>query len=77
MIVEFSSTASEAAGRNSPFSSLFTQLPVFSFGFGPTSACRSPECVYSLLRQDGVNGAADSGALAHSARGEGGVWSAG
>ena len=50
-----------------------SQLPGFSFGFGPTSACRSPEGVCSSLRQDGVKGAAASGALAHSARGEGGV----
>ena len=35
--------------------------------------CRSPEGVCSSLRQDGVKGAADSGALAHSGRGEGGV----
>ena len=39
--------------------------------------CRSPEGVSSLLREDGVKGAADSGALAHSGCGgrEGeGVW---
>ena len=48
------------------FSSLFAQLPEFSFGFGPASACRSPESICSLPRQDGVKGAADSGALAHS-----------
>ena len=41
----------------------------FSFGFGPTSACRSPEGVCSPPRQDGVKGAAASGALAHSGRG--------
>ena len=35
--------------------------------------CRLPEGVCSLLREDGVKGAADSGALAHSGRGEGGV----
>ena len=35
--------------------------------------CRSPEGVHSLLRQDGVKGAADSGALVHSGQGEGGV----
>ena len=34
--------------------------------------CRSPEGVCSSLTQDGVKGAADSGALAHSGRGEGG-----
>ena len=58
--------APEAAGRDFPFSSLFVQLPGFSFGFGATSACRSPEGVCSSLRQDGVKGAPDSGALAHS-----------
>ena len=58
-----------------PFSSLFSQLLGFSLGFGPASACRSPEGVCSSLRQDGVKGAADSGALAHSGQGEGGVWS--
>ena len=51
-----------------PFSSLLAQLPGFSFGFGPASACRSPEGVCSSLRQDGVKGAADSGAVAHSGR---------
>ena len=35
--------------------------------------CRSPGGISSLLRQDGVKGAADSGALAHSGQGEGGV----
>ena len=30
-----------------------------------------------MPRQDGVKGASDQGALAHSGRGEGGVWSAG
>ena len=74
LCVELYSTASEVAGRNFPFSSLFTRLLVFCFGFGPTSACRSPEGICSLLTQDGVKGAADSGALAHSGRGEGGVW---
>ena len=59
----------EVAGRDFPFSSLFAQLLGFSFGFGPASACRSPEGVCSSLRQDGVKGAADSGALAHSGRG--------
>ena len=39
-IVEILSAAPEAAGRNFPFSSLFTQLLEFSFGFSPTSACR-------------------------------------
>ena len=73
MIVEIQSAAPETAGRDFPFSSLFAQLPGFSFGFGPASACRSPEGVCSLLRQDGVKGAAASGALAHSGWGEGGV----
>ena len=44
----------------------------FSFGFGHASACRSPEdslLFCSLLRHDGVKGAADSGALGHSGRG--------
>ena len=63
----------EAAGRDFPFSSLFAQLPGFSFGFGPAFACRSPEGVCSSLRQEGVKGAADYGALTHSGRGEGGV----
>ena len=73
LILELYFTAPEAAERDFPFSSLFAQLPGFSFGFGPASACRSPEGVCSSLRQDGVKGAADSGALAHSGRGEGGV----
>ena len=73
MIVELKSTASEDVGRNFPFFSLFVQLPRFIFGFGPASACRSPEGVCSSLRQDRVKGAADSGALAHSGRREGGV----
>ena len=63
----------EAAGRDFPFSSLFVQLPGFSFGFGPASACRLPEGVCSSLTQDGVKEAAASGALDHSGRGEGGV----
>ena len=66
LIVENLSSAPEAARRNFPFSSLFEHLLGFSFGFGPASACRSPEGVCSSLRQDGVKGAADSGALAHS-----------
>ncbi|KAJ8785199.1 hypothetical protein J1605_007755 [Eschrichtius robustus] len=44
-----------------------------NFGFGPASVCRSPEGVCSPPRQDGVKGAAASGALAHPGRGEGGV----
>ncbi|KAJ8793928.1 hypothetical protein J1605_000127 [Eschrichtius robustus] len=51
-------------------SSTRLRLPVFSFGFGPASACRSPEGVCSPPRQDGVKGAAASGALAHPGRGE-------
>ena len=35
--------------------------------------CRSPEGICSSFRQDGVKGAAASGALAHSGQGEGGV----
>ena len=77
LIVEIYSAAPEAAGRDFPFSSLFAQLLGFSFGFGPASACRSPKCICFSLRQDGVKGAADSGALAHSGRGEGGVRSVG
>ena len=73
LFVEFQSAASEAAGRDFPFSSLFAQLLGFSFGFGPASACRLPEGVYSPPRQDGVKGAAASGALAHPGHGEGGV----
>ena len=48
---------------------MFAQLPGFSFGFGPASACTSPEGLCSFLRQDGVEVAADQGALAHSGRG--------
>ena len=60
--------------RDFPFSSLFAQLRALSFGFGPASACRSPEGICSSLTQDGDKGAAASGALAHSGRREGGVW---
>ena len=74
-IVEIQSAAPEAAGKNFPFSSLFTQLLGFSFVFGPASVCRSPEAFYSSLRHDGVKGAADLGALAHTGRGWG--WWAG
>ena len=59
LIVEIYSTAPEAAGRNFPCSSFFAQLLGFSFGFGPASACRSPEGICSLFRQDGVKVAAD------------------
>ena len=59
LIVEIQSAAPEAAGRNFPFSYLFAQLLGFSFGFGPASACRSPEDICSSLRQDGVKVAAD------------------
>ena len=62
-----------AAESDFPFSSLFAQLPGFSFGFGLASECRSPEGVCSSLRQDRVKGEADLGALAHSDWGEGGV----
>ena len=74
---EIYSSAAEAAERNFPFSSLFTQLLGFSFGFGPASACRSPEGVCSPLRQDRVKGAADWGLWLTQARGEGRVQSAG
>ena len=47
---------------------------MFSFGYGPASACRSSEGICSSLRQDGIKGTAASVALAHSGRGEGGVW---
>ena len=53
---------------------MFVQLLGFSFGFGSGSACRSPEGICSSLRQDGVKGTADSGALDHSGQGEGAVW---
>ena len=49
LTVEIQSSAPEAAGRDFPFSSLFTQLLGFSFGFGPASVCRLPESVCSLL----------------------------
>ena len=77
LIVRIYSAAPEAAGRDFPFSSLFAQLLEFSFGFGPAFVGRSPEGICSSLRQDGVKGAADSGALAHSGRREGGLRSAG
>ena len=48
-----------AAGRNFPFSSLFRQLLVFSFGFGPASVCMSPEGICFPLRHDRVKVAAD------------------
>ena len=54
LFVELYSAASEAAGRDFPFSSLFAQLPVFSFGFGPASACRSPEGVCSRSDRRGL-----------------------
>ena len=59
LIVEFLFPAPEAAGRNFLFAALFTHLLGFSFGFDPASACRSPECTCSLLRQDRVKVAAD------------------
>ena len=58
LTVEIESAAPEAAGRNFPFSSLFAQLLEFSFGLGHTSACRSPEGICSLPRQEGAKGAA-------------------
>ena len=69
LIVEIWSAAPEASGREFPFSSLFAQLPGFSFGFGPASACRLPEGVCSSLRQNEVKGTAALGALDHSGRG--------
>ena len=54
LIVENYSSPPESAGRHFPFSSLFTQLPGFSFGFERASVCRLPEGVCSSLRQDGV-----------------------
>ena len=54
LIVEIQSAAPEDAGRNFPFSSLFTQLLGFSFGFGPASACRSPEGVCSRSDRTGL-----------------------
>ena len=54
--------------------SLLCTSPGVQLWFGPTSACRSPEGVCSSVTQDGVKGAADSGALAHSGQGEAGVW---
>ena len=59
LIVEIESAVPEAAGRDFPFSSLFTQLLGFSFGSDPASSCRSPEGICSLLRQDMVKVAAD------------------
>ena len=53
-IVEIYSAVPEAARINFPFSSLFAQLLVFSFGFGPASACRLPSGICSSPRQDGV-----------------------
>ena len=67
--MEIQSAAPDAAGRDFPFSSLFAQLPGFSFGFGPAFAFWLPEGVCSLLRQDGVKEAGDSGSLAQSGRG--------
>ena len=46
-------------------------------GFAPASECWSSEGVCSPPREDGVKGAGDSGGLAHSAWGEGGVWNVG
>ena len=52
-------TAPKAAGRNFPFSSLFTQLLVFRFGFGPASEYWPPEGICSSLQQEEVKVAAD------------------
>ena len=54
LIVEIYSAAPEAAGRNFLFSSLFAQLPGFSFGFGAASACRSPEGICSRSDRMGL-----------------------
>ena len=56
-----------------PFLFFVCTAPRFSFGFGPASACKSPEGFCSSLTQDGVKGAAASWALAHSGWGKGGV----
>ena len=60
-----------------PFFSLFAKLLGFSFGFGPTSACRSPSGIFFSPRLEGVKGVADYGALVHSGWGVGGVRNAG
>ena len=54
-----------------PFLFSVCTAPGVQLWIGPVSACRSPESLCSSLRQDGVKGAADSGALAHSGRGGG------
>ena len=54
LILEISSAAPEAAGRDFPFSSFFSQLLGFSFGFCPASACRSPNGVCSCPDRTGL-----------------------
>ena len=53
---------------------MFAQLLGFSFGFGPTSVCRSPEGICFLLKQEGVKGGSGSlrpvGREWHRMRGE-------
>ena len=59
LIVGILYPAPEAAWRNFPFSSLFTQLLGFSFDFGPASVCRLPSDIFSPHRQELVKSAAD------------------
>ena len=59
LLVGIQSVAPEAARRNFLFSSFFTKLLVFSFGSGPTSACRLPSVICSSPRQEGVKAAVD------------------
>ena len=56
-----------------PFLFFVRTAPGVQFWIGLASVCRSPEGICSSLTQDRVKGAAASGALAHSGRGEGGV----
>ena len=64
---------SQGCWERFPFLFFVRTAPGVQLWIGPASACRSPEGICSSLRQDGVKGAADSGALAHSGRREGGV----
>ena len=48
-----------------PFLFFVRTTPGAQLWICPASACRSPEGVCSSLTQDGVKGAAASGALAH------------
>ena len=73
VIVEIKSAAPEAAGRDFPFSSLLAQLLGFSFGFGPASACRSPEGVCSHSDLMGLKEQLLRGLWLTQAVGEGGV----